>query len=498
MNRRPCFLVALGAAALVGWAASAVAQTCELKLNRIGSPDEVVDPLARLLTNIYQWNSSNRLFMQIAEHGVQKTEADREFAQIVKKEPKYASAHPFRGVIQLGSNRYALAFDAKDAKSTAYCRLYFDSNHNGDLTDDKVVEGKLQSVAASFSNCQFPRVDLTIDVSGVKVEYSLSISLYTQMAGDFKYASASITPAVYREGQITLEGKQRKVILLDLNGNGRFDDEFAMQENAIGPNGQIFPKVGDAMILDPQPDKVNTFTQYTDYAGSLPTKLNYIAKATTIDGRFYSLKVSPAGDKLTIVPLSAPMGLVASPHEGFKASFYSEAGLATIHCDKSKQATLPEGKWRLLAYTIDQTGWKEPPAKPAAKKDDKKKESGSKTEHEGSLLGALFSAVAGVGSQAVQVGPRLTTVSASATRQCPTITVRKGQTVQLPFGPPYKPIVSAYPAGTDTAQLQLSLTGAAGENCTDIQVNGERPAAPKFTITKGQDEVVLQGVFKYG
>ena len=121
------------------------------------------------------------------------------FKRIVKKEPKYACEQPCRGVAKLGGHEYPFVLDyvppkeeadkakvetegekakgkdaekdakkqAKDAKSssaigalsskiaeaaplpesassapkaTPYNRLYFDLNHNGDLTDDKVIE----------------------------------------------------------------------------------------------------------------------------------------------------------------------------------------------------------------------------------------------------------------------------------------------------------------------------------------------------------------------
>ena len=41
------------------------------------------------------------------------------FARIVKKEPKYASKNPFRGVAKLGSQEYAFALDYVPAKSDA-------------------------------------------------------------------------------------------------------------------------------------------------------------------------------------------------------------------------------------------------------------------------------------------------------------------------------------------------------------------------------------------
>ena len=133
------------------------------------------------------------------------------FKRIVKKEPKYVSDYPFRGVVKLGSQEFAFALDAVPPKpegrrnqgqgredeesprptrrpaswptscsrrrprpkhrrreGDAYNRLYFDFNHNGDLTDDKVIEANRAAnfgsrdrrARQSYASFQFPRVDL--------------------------------------------------------------------------------------------------------------------------------------------------------------------------------------------------------------------------------------------------------------------------------------------------------------------------------------------------
>ena len=99
-------------------------------------------------------------------------------------------------------------------------------------------------------------------------------------------------------------------------------------------------------------------------------------------------------------------------------------------------------------------------------------------------------------------------VTAAAAKDCPTITVRPGQTAALPFGPPYKPVVTAsqqfIPPGAAGKQaekqlyLQLSLVGAGGEVCNNLLVNGGRPDGPAFTIHDSKDAIVQQGTFKYG
>ena len=59
-----------------------------------------------------------------------------------RKEPKYESAHPFRGTVKFGTQTFAYVFDTKDAKSDAYSRMYFDLKHSGDLCGKKQSKGK--------------------------------------------------------------------------------------------------------------------------------------------------------------------------------------------------------------------------------------------------------------------------------------------------------------------------------------------------------------------
>ncbi len=167
--------------------AAAQAETWSLELKRQESKAASFDSTLRLY-----WTNSQDFFQQLAADQEQITPVDggpstEAFKRIVRKEPSYQARHPFRGVAKLGSQEYAFALDAvppkpdpkkakpKEEKSKAapqapkhksllsemaeslfgtsdseeseqpqidvYNRLYFDFNHNGDLTDDKVVEG---------------------------------------------------------------------------------------------------------------------------------------------------------------------------------------------------------------------------------------------------------------------------------------------------------------------------------------------------------------------
>jgi hypothetical protein len=414
--------------------------------------------------------------------------AVEKFSRLVRKQPdKYDAKHPFRGVVKLGSREYAFVLDAKPtqdseppanigarrtlqpqvlAKATSFNRLYFDLNGNGDLTDDGVIDALASphsSRSSSYASREFPRVDVTIDVDGTKAEYAFRLSVYSRVSTSYSYAYVSLYSAAYREGTVTVDGKPRHIVLLDYNSNGRFDDEFGVRDG-----GRVYSTYGDILMVDP-----DTGT-YTGSNMSGDDYRQYVSKLANIDGRFYDLKISPAGDELTLTASSVPVGYVTSSNDGFRAVVYGDQGLLKIAGGKSAPAPLPEGQWRLMSYTITQTEKQTPTQEPAE----------------------------GQQPQPPVPSIRYHRVSARGTSDCAPIEVRGGQTAALPFGPDYKPVVtlsSLSKRGSDrSARLGLSLVGAGGETCTGLTVNSRRPGKPEFTITSPDGKEVARGNFEYG
>ncbi|NLS92825.1 MAG: hypothetical protein GXX96_11780 [Planctomycetaceae bacterium] len=543
MRRWSRYLV--GAAAVAGLlvlAAPAGAETGTLEMKRVDVPaDAQPSDTVRLALS----TSSQYFFQQLGgPEGMvvgPSGEAKPKFSDVVKKEPKYVAETPFRGVAALGSQHYGFALDAalpekakeEPAKESgqektkaeekgaekkeavekkeeggvlsvlskafapsapkaelkadvvSFARLYFDLNHNGDLTDDEVIEAtSSRAYSGTRSQSVFPTVGLTIEADGKKMDYAFRFRVYSNRSSNLAYANAMLNSAAYREGEITLEGKKRRIVLIDFNSNGRFDDVGGVNDEIELSDGTVYPKMGDRLYIDPQMQ-----SGYGNPYDPTSSKDQFqVGKLIRLDDRLYDLKIDPSGETLTLEPSSASLGYVTNPNKGFRAMIYGDQGVLEIDDNGSGRASVPEGRWKLMSYTIE---------KPEeAKPEEAKPEAGEKKKEE-SILDVLSSVLSISGGR--QAARRSSMVSARAKRDFEAVTVVGGKDVEMRFGPPY----IAEVAGANlhkgmTTSLEMSLVGIGGEVCTNLIVNGSRPSAPEFTITTKDGEEVAAGKFQYG
>jgi hypothetical protein len=541
-HRTPYLAAAIAALGiLAGVAAAARAETAALEIKRLSGPRNRVGT-----DYLYRYTSSQSFNAAVGPQGSSRIsfgdarQRDEAFKKLVTKEPKYESEYPFRGIAKLGSHEYPFVLDAvaekktddkkaddenlkpanlkpaeeakkdapaaeekKDAekkeeppKAIHYNRLYFDANHNGDLTDDKVIEPEAgpQMVISggSYANFSFPAIELTVDADGTPVEYAFTVSGYMVAQKEYSYAGVQLNAAAYREGEITLDGKKHRLAVIDFNSNGRYDDQIEIMG---GGNDRVYPKQGDMLLLDPDSQK----SDYP-YDPARSTFRNYVSKLICLDGKYYDVKITPAGDKITLDPSTVPLGKVSNKSDGYSAVIYGEQGFLKISGGKDNPASVPAGEWKLLSYSIDLTE----PVKPPEEK-PKTDDEGEKKTTPKALSSAIKNLLGSTATRAVPAIARRTVVSAQATGDYKPVKVVANETAEMPFGPPYKPVVTSYLTNQivdgkpqSVTRLSMSLVGSAGENCTDLMVGGARPGKPEFTITDPEDKVVQTGNFEYG
>jgi hypothetical protein len=391
--RRRLIRLASAAAVLVA-AASAMAadaETCSLQIKRLeASARTTGPPTDTMFRGAYPQRFFRQTGLEIA--GRPGANDEEEFAKVITKEPaSYNSKSPFRAVAKLGTQQFGFVIDSRKADEPAaepakeaakesaaaktprpvpalpdYGRLLFDANHNGDLTDDPVIEA--QAAAGGFPpgylSFSFPRVDLTVEADGTKIDYAFTVSGYghSQVLNEkqtYQYVSVSLNAAAYREGEITLDGKKTRIVVTDYNSNGRFDDVWAIDDSVTISDGTVYPRQGDMLFVDPQATASGAAYGYDPTTSDVQ---QFLAKAVQIGGRFYDLQITPAGDTLTLQPSQLAIGHVSNPNRGYRALVYGDQGILKVSGDDEGRAPLPVGSWKLLMYTIDRTGIEEPAA----------------------------------------------------------------------------------------------------------------------------------------
>jgi len=291
------------------------------------------------------------------------------------------------------------------------------------------------------------------------------------------------------------------VALLDYNSNGRFDDQTNIPGNVRYSGGGIYAEMGDVLLIDPDKAPRPTGWRYSEDQGR-----QHLSKLAKIGDKFYDVKVSPAGDQLTLTPSTLKIGRITNPSGPYSAVIFGDRGFLPIRGERGKPVVVPEGQWKLLSYNIEVTGWK-PPAEKQEEKKPEKKDPDKKKDKSGGLLAALARALVGsespprTSTEPMYGPPGVCMVDAHGTDKGTAVTVRGGETAAMPFGPPFRPVVEAGVSrweGGGEAQLSMSLVGSAGEAVSSLTIDGRRPPKPEFTIRDPKGEVVEKGSFEYG
>ncbi|NLF08606.1 MAG: hypothetical protein GX594_11600, partial [Pirellulaceae bacterium] len=280
---------------------------------------------------------------RIVQQGQGGGPAENEFRQAVNKEPNYVFQMPFRGVVKFGGRSYGFALDAVGAKAVGYDRLYFDVNGNGDLTDDHAVSAaEAAQTGPNLSQSQFPPVNVTFDADGEQVEHAFLLGVVCNMAGGKFQANASVYSALAREGFLAQGKKRTKIMLIDHNSNGRFDDAVA-----VNPNGSLAE--GDLLLVNPNPRKATS--------GGPGADRSPVGKVVFVGKSFYRMSVPPDGAKLQLEPLRLGLGDVVCAGHAFRAVLASDDyGVVVIAGAKDQKIALAEGTWKVVNYTLDATG----------------------------------------------------------------------------------------------------------------------------------------------
>lgn len=411
---------------------------------------------------LYRMTYSQSYWQQMNQRG--NRGGGPSFEEIVKKEPAFHLEQPFKNVARLGTVYFPFAFDSTDLARGGFNILYWDSNRNGDLTDDHPIEAEPiregDYYANSYIRRNFPPLTFPVEIENATFEYACTFGIHCQFDSRTHqplYMSASLQSACYREGEIVAGGKKHRLVVLDFNSNGRFDNITHSIQNRSGPNdpGRIDIFNGDILLIDPD----LTQTQAFGYDSMGRDDRQPLARLLPIEGKFYEIKVSPSGDAMTLTPYSGEMGLLSNPNPEFRALVvHPELGVVKATGGGQQGAPVPAGTWKLAEYIIAM-----PPSEGAR--------------------GSTY-------------------IRANAPGNYPEVEVRAGKIAKLPFGPPYHG--ETYLGRIRNmnlgkmASLEMQLVGSMGEICSNILIDGKRPDPPAFVIATSRGKIVERGQFEYG
>jgi thiol-disulfide isomerase/thioredoxin/S1-C subfamily serine protease len=133
-----------------------------------------------------------------------------------KAEPRYQSKKPLYGVLQLGDaadNRFLVAVDEPDGGQP---KIYIDRHGDGDLTNSGPGDWDRSNGPTCFAG----NVLIDVPYPTGKIPYNFCFYRMKSRMPDrlFYYRNGG------REGEVVLDGKHYRVLVLDDNADGRFDD----------------------------------------------------------------------------------------------------------------------------------------------------------------------------------------------------------------------------------------------------------------------------------
>ncbi len=244
-----------------------------------------------------------------------------------------------------------------------------------------------------------------------------------------------------RAGQVELDGKMVKVLLIDRNGNGLFDDRAS-------PGGR--PGQGDLLLIDLNGnDRMEQLPGQTYQ--NLGGEVFPLTSLARINSRYYSYVLPPSGASLTLKPIEPTLGNIRGSRGNLKLQLLGPVWL-NIAGDQLETIAVPEGKYTILQLS-----------------EERQDKSGRKWSLDTSKAGP-----AGF------------------------LEVKAGQTVSLPQMDPIKVNAQIHQSGKNGRRISAQFQTAQGLMITDAKMGNKQPKAPTYEIHDSSGKLVASGKLKYG
>lgn len=352
--------------------------------------------------------------------------------QGLQEVPADAPKEPVYFVVRVG-DRDIPGVTYRSTRGWRPIKLYLDTNGDGLLSDEKEYVGTWLSLFRLTNTYQFGPVWTVHGDTGT------GAGAFHAQCSDGRWLV--FYPALYREGQVVLEGKAYRIAVVDSDFDGRYNKSFVPPaENSRQPGCDVF-------AID-----LNANSKF-DYGEPGESEIMPLSRLVRVNQDYYSIHVAEDGGTVEFRRAEPAFGVLDVGGEEVQLSLWSDAARQRL-TGSGRQWRLPAGRYAVVSLELTETD---------------------------------------------SAGNRWTFKTGKAgTGKLGDFEIRPGESTSFRIGPPFRIRTSMERSG-ENALVGFYLEGQAGElYIPGATRNGKTVPEPEFKIINSSEQVVGSGRFKYG
>ncbi|OHB62840.1 MAG: hypothetical protein A2Y77_16780 [Planctomycetes bacterium RBG_13_62_9] len=351
----------------------------------------------------------------------------------VRETPRDAPREPVYFVVHAG-DRQIQGITYRSTRLPGEVMLFLDTDGDGLWSDEKGYVGRRLWIFSLSATYEFGPVFLR------QGQVTPGGDAFYAQCSDGKWLT--FWPAFYREGAALLDGKTYRIVLVDSNFNGRFNESF------VPPAVDSRDPGCDVLAIDLNGDSEFIGRQPSDELEIMP-----LSKLIRLGGRYYGLEVAEDGSTVEFRQAEPQSGVLDLGGKAVQLELWSEAGRQQLS-GSGGVWRLPVGRYGAVSLSLTETN------------------AGNRWTFE------MFRAEAG---------------------QLKDFEIKPGQTTAFKIGPPFQIRTSMERlAQNPFVTVGFELQGQGGELYSGApKKDGTEPPEPSLKILNGAGQVVQSGQFAY-
>lgn len=250
----------------------------------------------------------------------------------LEREPKYRSRNPKKFVRHFGGGdgvTVSFAVDEKAGNAEGYNYLYADLAGGGNLVKSKKLNGKNVLVGRNHCSAIFPTCEVEIPSAGQTAPFPIQAKFVWHVR-DLGDALLRLTACCALKGKVRFGSKEQAVIVFDSDCNGVFGERGAPYNTPLRGDkiwiGKKAPKMEKAYA------EAISFGRYFQFEGD--------CFELSLDGGL-------ADPKISVEPVSGPLGMIELGTAGFVLELMQNNQVFRIDCGEATTIRVPTGTYSL-------------------------------------------------------------------------------------------------------------------------------------------------------